>query len=154
MESYIDLQQRAFYELKAENNKGRGADQEKLAKINGELNEYEDAATRHKRETLSAQLTRDRHVTDSRLSTEALEYKETFWTWARHGFAGRSDPLQALGFGGDPEGKWAEARRRTGGGLEAKGMSLADDTSGGVLTPPGYIAQVIKASIPLSPTRP
>src|SRR5437867_41093 len=101
--SFIDSQQRAWHEFRHQND--HGAAPEVMARINNELNEYEDAAKRSRREALTSKISRtdttyapgayagSTTITDR----EAREYAGAFWTWARHGLGGRSDPLQVLG---------------------------------------------------------
>src|SRR6267143_1561617 len=114
---FIEAEHKAWHAFRRENE--HGAAPEVLARINNELNEHEDAAKRHQREALAGKIGRTDTTyapgayagsTSVTVDREAREYAGAFWTWARHGLGGRSDPLQALGFGSDAEVKWTETR--------------------------------------------
>src|SRR6266478_663398 len=93
-----DSRQRAWHQFRYEND--HGAAPEVLARINNELDEHADAARRHQREALAGKISRtDPSLPGSTTVTLDREAAGSFWTWARHGFGGRTDPLQALGFG-------------------------------------------------------
>src|SRR4051812_5791873 len=98
----IETLQRTWYEFKSEHGKGRGADPTVLARINQQIDEYEDATRGSRREALASRASRTDTTfgpglfTGSTTSTwdrEARERAGSFWTWARYGFEdGRGDP--------------------------------------------------------------
>lgn len=156
VKNVIESLNRAFHEFKTENAKGRDADKNVLANIQAELAKYDGAnqaivakldaerkAMAEQIEQLEAKLNRGGVAAGSAVEQKAAERKETFLAFGRYGM-----PRDA-----SVEHKWAGLREEKGLKLEAKAMTVADDTSGGFLAPPDYVKEIIKASVLMSPMR-
>ncbi len=141
---YIDGQQRAWHELKAEL---RGhADPAKMARIESELAQYEDANQNFMRQ----QEFERRAILDrlERLETardpEAAECKAVFDAYCRYGHPEHTPAAVE---------KWERERKASGMELEQKALIAADDSAGGFLCPPEYLQEIIKAAVQYSPVR-
>jgi HK97 family phage major capsid protein len=136
----LDATQKAWNEFKAEADKGARASQEKLAKLEEALNKAED-----ERKAAALRLEKAERASDemekklNRLSlgaqgerdNTAAERKATFLAFARYG----------------------KEEMHQKAGIEAKALIASDDTAGGVLAPPEYIKEIIKAEVLVSPMR-
>jgi HK97 family phage major capsid protein len=143
----------AFHEFKAEMAKGRGADAEKLAKIETDIAKYDKAnadfiakleSERKSVEDIEKRLNRREVGTPGEREARGSERKATWFAFCRYGHPDRNP---------DAGDKWERERKEHGFKLEAKALNIADDTSGGFLAPPEYIAELIKAEVLFSPVR-
>lgn len=135
----LESTQKAWNEYKAEADKGKAADAAKLAKIETDLNRLEDerktAVTRAEKlekhaDELEKKLNRSALGEQTERSTKHAEAKAAFFGFARYG----KEDMESKGF-------------------EKKALAASDDTAGGVLAPPEYIKEIIKAEVLVSPMR-
>jgi HK97 family phage major capsid protein len=143
----------AFEELKKENDKGRGADAAKLAKIEADIVKYDEANQKYVKtieeqkkalEEFEKKFNRGELGAGGDREARGVERKHSWYTFCRFGHPDR-DPSSIE--------KWEKERKESGFRLEHKALSIADDTSGGFLAPPEYIADLIKAEVLFSPVR-
>ncbi len=134
----IDAVTRAIAEQREELAKGRSADQEKLAKIEKELNRFDE---------IKAEM--DKRAAADKARADAIEAK--------------LNRMELGGAGGEGAKKGEEAKAAfmaaIRGGAEKlsaderKALSLSNDTTGGLFAPAEFVNDIIKAVVLVSPMR-
>jgi len=149
--------------LREEQKKGSDASKDVLAKIHADVadkdaknqafiaaREAKEKALKGQLDAIEAKLNRRDFGTGSGASDreqQALERKEAFVAYCRFGNPNSDRDAERI------EQKWARVREEKGLKLEAKALSVSDDTAGGYLAPTDYVKEIIKAVVLISPSR-